>query len=758
MVNMRHRDTGTLGHWDAGTQGHWDTGTLGRRSRHAIVCALAAMAASAIDAIGEPVVSNVSAAQREGTKLVDIAYDVENPGGGLLRVSIEASDDDGGSWTVPSVSLSGDAGDNVEPGAGKHVVWDAGADWGGEYSDKMRVKVVAVASNGFPGVEWSDEIQPGGFLMGQDGGAEGAGPSRQVEIPWSYWLSKDEITVGQFCEFLNLAHSLGKLARCGYSSVWATAGSGIVSGVDFEVPLAPIGDQHDIRWNAMRYEVVGGRTNYPAMVTWYGAKAFAEMYGCDLPCDAEWERAARGPDHEDFGTHRLYPWGDDFSPQLANADPSTLLPVGSFPETAYGLRDIVGNAPEWTSTGAGLQECSALYDRNPTYSKFPETTNRHKVASESSITSQDVESPSFYYESIESSKFNPVHFRYWADPWPTDPSIVRGGFIRGEFMNWDMAPIFSRLAAPKVSAMVFEDGGVPIEAPSAPAVKTYRQSIAEATTTYGGEKQFSGVFSHLEGRSLVSVWIDIGTNAFVSSGNGVLIGNGGSGIYNSSGWAITLNNAIPRVNSPVNIRVTYDVEWTETETETETETAYVITSYSFHLANLSPRYSGGGCYSSESMTVDEEAGTVFQTMDFSYGTVDSQSQFLGRWPSLGNSSRNLSIVVENDSTGESFLFIDDGKGKLSGPAGSGFYNDIAWSVQLSSPQSGSVSASVMRTCDNSTTSSNTYSTIHADSWCIPGAIDFDSLNGFRIVRRAGEGLNRPSTDLPDDSGIDGNGE
>ena len=141
---MGHRDTGTLGHRDTETQRHWDAGTLGRRSRHAIVCALAAMAASAIDAIGEPVVSNVSAAQREGTRLVDIAYDVENPGGGLLRVSIEASDDDGGSWTVPSVSLSGDAGDNVEPGAGKHVVWDAGADWGGEYSDKMRVKVVAV--------------------------------------------------------------------------------------------------------------------------------------------------------------------------------------------------------------------------------------------------------------------------------------------------------------------------------------------------------------------------------------------------------------------------------------------------------------------------------------------------------------------------------------------------------------------------------------------------------------------------------------
>ena len=297
-----------------------------------------------------------------------------------------------------------------------------------------------------------------------------------------------------------------------------------------------------------------------------------------------------------------------------------------------------------------------------------------------------------------------------------------------------MSPIFSRLAAPKVSAMVLEESHEQIT----------RTTYTEAPGYYASGLQFSGVFSQLGDGSLVSVRIDIGSYSFVNNGYMTLTGEGGFGSYNSSGWSITLYNDISKdyIRSVV---FTYDVERRETK-------------YSHHLANLSPRYSGGGCYSSESMTVDEEAGTVFQTMDFSFGTVDSQSQFLGRWPSLGNSSRNLSIVVENDSTGESFLFIDDGKGKLSGPAGSGFYNDIAWSVQLSSPQSGNVSASVMRTCDNSTTSSNTYSTIHADSWCIPGAIDFDSLNGFRIVRRAGEGLNRPSTDLPDDSGIDGNGE
>jgi len=40
-----------------------------------------------------PVVSNVHAEQRPGTKLVDITYDVEDPDGDLLTISVEISDE-----------------------------------------------------------------------------------------------------------------------------------------------------------------------------------------------------------------------------------------------------------------------------------------------------------------------------------------------------------------------------------------------------------------------------------------------------------------------------------------------------------------------------------------------------------------------------------------------------------------------------------------------------------------------------------------
>ena len=132
-----------------------------------------------------PEISNVRASQRSDTKLVDIYYNVVDADGDLLKVRVEISDNDGVKYSVPAFSLTGDIGEEVVPGTDKHIVWDAGADWDGEYSDKMRVKVFAIDAKGFPGMEWSNEVKPGGFLLRQDGGAEGAGESQHVNIEWS---------------------------------------------------------------------------------------------------------------------------------------------------------------------------------------------------------------------------------------------------------------------------------------------------------------------------------------------------------------------------------------------------------------------------------------------------------------------------------------------------------------------------------------------------------------------------------------------
>lgn len=329
--------------------------------RYAIAALICGLTSGAYGAL--PVVTNVVAVQRTDTKLVDINYSVFDSDGDLLRIRVEVSDNSGNTYSVPAFSFTGDIGDNITTGATKHIVWDAGVDWNGEYSDLMRVKVIAVDAVGLPGLEWGSEVPPGGFLMGQDGGAEGSGPSRHVDIPWSYWLSKYEIRNDQYCDFLNIALIAGDVYRVGTTEVRAEIGR--FPGVPGGAQLIYLGDTKDIRWSVNNFEVSGVYSNHPVRVTWYGAMAFAKHYGYCLPTDAEWEKAARGPENEDQDTHLVYHWGNTISGGNANyygsSDPfgSTKLttpvgyyngnqtPLGPNMANAYGLYDIVGNVSEW---------------------------------------------------------------------------------------------------------------------------------------------------------------------------------------------------------------------------------------------------------------------------------------------------------------------------------------------------------------------------------------------------------------------------
>jgi hypothetical protein len=84
---------------------------------------------------------------------VDIYYDLSDPDTSSLTVSIVVSADAGSTWTVPAWTFTGAYGGSVSPGMNKYVVWNAGADWDGQFTSQCRVRVTA------------DDADPGGFAQ-----------------------------------------------------------------------------------------------------------------------------------------------------------------------------------------------------------------------------------------------------------------------------------------------------------------------------------------------------------------------------------------------------------------------------------------------------------------------------------------------------------------------------------------------------------------------------------------------------------------
>ena len=171
----------------------------------------------------------------------------------------------------------------------------------------------------------------------------------------AFYIGKYEVTVPQYCDFLNSALVQGLIeVRDGW--VYATGGSHPYCGA--------------VDWNGSAFTVQPDLKDHPMHggLSWHGAAAYCNWrsqqdghqscydlstWECDftkkgyrLPTEAEWEYAARVGYHDPY---YLYPWGNyDLDwPLCLNNNQRGTLPVGSYPAYGYGLHDMAGNAYEW---------------------------------------------------------------------------------------------------------------------------------------------------------------------------------------------------------------------------------------------------------------------------------------------------------------------------------------------------------------------------------------------------------------------------
>jgi len=302
----------------------------------------------------DPVASNVTVAQRPGTKLVDIGYDLAADGD--VDISVTISADGGTTWTLPATSLTGAMGTGVVAGTGKVIVWDGGADWPWGHTAQGRVQITASVPE---------------FVLipaGTNSGTNLLAPEESWNIHYSQNYS---LTVGSFYmgrtevtkEKWDTVRVWG--LENGYTDLPAGGSKGQSH------PVHSVNWYDCVKWCNAHSEMEERTPCYTVSDSVYktgesdSVACAASASGYRLPTDTEWEYAARGG-----LSGRRFPWNNnithsqanyrstsacsydlsptrDYHPDCDDGEKPYTSPVGSFAANNYGLHDMAGNVDEW---------------------------------------------------------------------------------------------------------------------------------------------------------------------------------------------------------------------------------------------------------------------------------------------------------------------------------------------------------------------------------------------------------------------------